>query len=223
MLFAVPACPQVAGEYRQPSNLNRNSFFVLLGYTRGPYFDEFVNWANNYYAQEIGSTDSIGNFKGGVDFSLGLRVRFSRHFALEFDFLTYTTKIKQTFHSSQVGPISQNLELNVASMTASGLVLFQFNNTQRIVPFVGTGLSAFPIRLDHRIDFWERHTKTALAGNLTAGIEVKLLGKAWGTIRGDWTLGKTTMTVAHPFGQPDRFELNLTTAQIQAGVIYTIQ
>lgn len=223
MPLSTPAFSQARGGYGRPSEGSQNSLFLLMGYTRGPYFDDFVNWANKYYAEEIGSTDSISNFKGGFDFSIGLRTRVSRQFALEFDFLTYVTKIQQVFRGQQGQTISQTLELNVAVMTVSGLVLFQFYDTQRIVPFVGTGISVFPVRLDQRIDFWERHTKTALAGNLAAGLEAKLYGKVWGTLRGDWTLGKTSLPVSYPYGQPDHFELNLTTAQLQAGVIYSFQ
>jgi hypothetical protein len=98
ILTTPSAWTQTRNLYRQPGEYNESSFFILLGYLDGPHFDEFVNWANKYYSENYNSTDSIGDFKGTVDFSLGLRVRFSRHFAFEVDFMTAVNRIHKTFY-----------------------------------------------------------------------------------------------------------------------------
>jgi len=203
-----PSRSQAQSRYNYPSNFERNSFFFLVGYTNGPYFDDFTDWANDYYHETYESNDSIGNFSGGFDFSIGLRIRFSRHFASEFDFLTYTMNIRKQFKGTGIHvneSVSHDLELNVAII-----------------------LSVFPLRLDHRIDFRERHTKTALTVNFSAGLDVSITSKLWTTIRCDWTLGKANMPVSqiqYESGSlsPASFSMDLSTTQIQAGIMYGFQ
>ncbi|MCD6162007.1 MAG: hypothetical protein J7K40_06305 [candidate division Zixibacteria bacterium] len=223
IIFAESAWPQFGGRYSQPEYFYKNSFFILLGYSSGPHFEKFVNWANEYYYDTINSTDSIGDFKGSFDFSAGLRIRFSHHFAGEFDFLTYTLKTKQAFvgtgqFSDTV--VNHNLDLNVAIFSASILVLLDFQNKQPIIPFAGTGISVFPMRLDHSIDYSIRHVQTALAANFTAGIDIRISQELSGSIRGDWTFGTTNMPVSPIYGEPESFKMDLSTTQIQAGIMY---
>jgi len=226
-----PSRSQAQSRYNYPSNFERNSFFFLVGYTNGPYFDDFTDWANDYYHETYESNDSIGNFSGGFDFSIGLRIRFSRHFASEFDFLTYTMNIRKQFKGTGIHvneSVSHDLELNVAIISGAVLVLFDFTDNQHFVPFIGTGLSVFPLRLDHRIDFRERHTKTALTVNFSAGLDVSITSKLWTTIRCDWTLGKANMPVSqiqYESGSlsPASFSMDLSTTQIQAGIMYGFQ
>jgi hypothetical protein len=226
ILTTPSAWTQTRNLYRQPGEYNESSFFILLGYLDGPHFDEFVNWANKYYSENYNSTDSIGDFKGTVDFSLGLRVRFSRHFAFEVDFMTATKRISRIFNGQVGGTvyhIPHELELNVVAISASVPVILQFSKNQRIVPFLAAGVSVFPMRLDHAIDYWIRHTKTALAGNFGIGLDTRIMSKTWITLRGDWTYGKANMPVSQVYGTPDHFELDLNTTQIHAGVMHTFR
>ncbi len=208
--------------YRSVERYDRNSVFILLGYSSGPSFEDFVDWANDYYGNLNGfnSSDSIKDFTGAVDFSAGLRVRFSRFIASEFDFTTYTLRTKQNFFGTSNDIITHDLELNVMIISASVMVLFDFVENQRFLPFIASGVSVFPIRLDHRIDFWDRHTKTALAVNFAVGLDTQISSKYWASLRADWTLGKTQMPVSPIYGQPYRFELDLSTSQLHAGVLY---
>lgn len=219
-----PSQSQIHNGYRYPDNFERNSFFLLLGYTNGPHFDDFVDWANSYYSENIGSNDSISNFDGGFDFSIGLRIRFSRHFASEFDFLTYTLNIKEQFKGTGIyvnESVSHSLELNVAIISGAILVLFDFTNNQRMVPFIATGLSVFPLRLDHTIGLWtRRHTMTALTVNFSTGLDVSISSNIWATVRCDWTIGKANMPISQILYQPDSFSMDLSTTQIQAGIMY---
>lgn len=217
-LSVIPAYSQI---FTAPEYYERNMFFVMGGVLHGPKFDEFTDWANQYYTQ-LGATEKIKDFGNTFGFSIGLRTRFAYHFALEVDFSTSTKTTKRGFTTAD-GIIIQELELNVAEISASVPVIFQFSDRQRVVPFLAAGVAVFPIRLDQRIDFWERHTKTALAGNFSAGIDTKISGRLWATLRGDWTYGKTDLDVAHPINGPDHFELNLNTTQIQAGIMYAFQ
>jgi hypothetical protein len=220
ILMAVQAPAQRQGAYSKPTYFYRNSLYFLLGYTQGPSFKKYVDWTNNYYFEQYNSTDSISDFSGNVDFSIGLRVRFSRHFASEFDFLTYSLRTTKKFFIPPASYVVQDLELNVAVMSASILILFDFSSSERsqlFVPFVATGISVFPIRLDHN-QF--RFTKTALAGNFGVGIDQRLSRQLSASLRADWTLGKTNMDVAHPFGEPSHFELDLATLQLQLGIMY---
>lgn len=225
-LMVSPAWSQNRNAFRQPGTYDESSFFILLGYLQGPHFDKFVDWANEYYSENYNSTDSIGDFKGTVDFSLGLRVRFSRHFALEVDFMTATKRISQIFNgydSTIIYHIPHDLELNVVAISASVPVIFQFSQNQRIVPFLAAGVSIFPMRLDHTVTYMIRHTKTALAGNFGIGLDTKIIPKTWITMRGDWTYGKTNMPVTQIYGQPEHFELDLNTVQFHVGILHTFR
>jgi len=226
VMMISPAWSQNRNAFRQPGTYDESSFFILLGYLQGPHFEEFADWANEFYSENYNSTDSIGDFKGTVDFSLGLRVRFSRHFALEVDFLTATKRISKIFNgydSTTVYQIPHELELNVVAISASVPVIFQFSQNQRIVPFLAAGISIFPMRLDHTIVYTLRHTKTALAGNFGIGLDTKIMPKTWVTLRGDWTYGKTNMPVSQATGGPDHFELDLNTTQFHIGVLHTFR
>jgi hypothetical protein len=225
-LLASPAWPQNRNAFKQPGAYDESSFFILLGYLQGPHFDEFVDWANEFYSENFNSTDSIGDFKGTVDFSLGLRVRFSRHFALEVDFMTATKRISEIFNgydSTAARHFAHDLELNVVAVSASVPVIFQFSQNQRIVPFIAGGISIFPMRLDHSVDYFIRHTKTALAANFGIGLDTKIMPKTWITLRGDWTYGKTNMPVSQVIGGPDHFEMDLNTAQFHIGIMHTFR
>jgi len=226
VLAVAPAWSQGRKIYGQPGEYDESSFFILLGYLQGPHFDEFVDWANEFYYDAIGSTDSIGDFKSTVDFSLGLRVRFSRHFAFEVDFMTATKRISNVFNGqidSTIYHIPHDLELNVVAISASMPVIFQFSKDQPIVPFITTGVSIYPMRLDYSIDYLIRHTKTALAGNFGVGLDTRIMPKTWITLRGDWTYGKANMPVTQVIGGPDHFELDLNTTQIHAGIMHTFR
>ena len=161
-----------------------------------------------------------------------MRIRFSRHFAGEFDFLTYTLKTKQTFIGTgqfSDTAVTHSLDLNVTIFSASILILLDFQDKQPIIPFVGTGISVFPMRLNHSIAYTVSHTKTALAANFTTGLEIRITPKLSGSLRGDWTFGTTDMPVSQLEDpqtlqlSPASFEMDLSTMQIQAGLMYGFQ
>ena len=209
-----PAWSQGHSRYRSPESFYTNSMFLLLGYSQGPSFEEYVKWVNNYYFEEYGSIDSMSDFSGSFDFSIGLRIRLSRYFASEFDFLTYSMKTSKNFTNSYGGEYPHTLELNVAIISASMMILFDFSdgrNSQLVVPFVASGVSVFPLRLDHRITYTVRHTTTSLAANFAAGFDIQITPKLWASLRGDWTLGKANIEVAQidSSNQPSSFELDL--------------
>lgn len=221
-----PADAQQDIHYQDPETFNSRSFFFLLGYTQGPHFNNYVNWANQYYRDSHWSSDSMSDFDGGFSFSAGFRSRFSRHFAFEFDFAFHSMRIKKAYYNSFTKELvgTQDLQMNVAIFTGSVPLIFEFYNYQPVVPFIAAGISIFSLRLDHTIMWGQRHIKTALAGNCAVGLEIKITRKFWAQLRGDWTLGKIKMPVTQIFrGQPDSFNLNLSTAMIQAGILYDFQ
>lgn len=212
--------------YDTPANHYQSAAFFLVGYVSGPRFGEFVDWANEYYARTIHSADSINDFSATFGISAGLRYRLSRYFASELDFVSYSMTTKRLFlgtGDSAGVAIGQVLELNMAAISGSMLVLFDLTDKQPAIPFVRAGVSVFPIRLDHRILFWERHTQVAFALDLGAGLDVRILRKLFATVRGDWTFGSTKMSVAHPQFEPDRFTLDLDTMQLKVGVVYVLR
>jgi hypothetical protein len=223
--LAVGAYGQMSHGYGQYREYDNRSVFVLAGYARGPHFPKFIDWANNFYADHYGSTDKISDFSGGLNFAAGLRNRFSSNFAIEFDFAVHSTTTKRQFNGFDGAiPFSQSqyLDLNVAQITVSPMIVFDFSKKQLIVPFVSAGVSIFSMRLDHAIDYYVRHTKVALASNFSIGIETRLTGRLWGDIRGDWTIGSTQMPVSQINGQPESFNMSLNTAQIHFGILYAL-
>ena len=140
--------------------------------------------------------------------------------------MTATKRIRKTFIGSRNDTsfqIPHELELNIVAISASVPVIFQFSKNQKIVPFIAAGVSIYPMRLDHAVDYWIRHTKTALAGNFGVGLDTKIMSKTWVTFRGDWTYGKVNMPVSQVIGGPDHFELDLNTTQIHAGIMHTFR
>jgi hypothetical protein len=227
MIAASTANAQNRGGYRYTEPFERRAFFVQLGYAWGPSFSKYFDWANNFYRDNFYSTEHIKDFSGGLDFGLGIRNRFSRFFAVEFDFAVHSVTRRQTFLNNNpdiaISAHQQNLDLNVAKFTASLPILLDFSDRQPVVPFVAAGISLFSLRLDHSIVYIVRHTKVALAVNFSAGIEKKIQGKIWADIRGDWTLGTTKMPVSQIIGTPGSFDLSLNTAQLHVGILYTIE
>ncbi|MCP4582023.1 MAG: hypothetical protein GY839_10415 [candidate division Zixibacteria bacterium] len=225
-IMMIPTGSMAQTGYNQPMMYNSSSFFITIGYLDGPHFEEFVNWANQFYEEAYGSPEKIGDFKETAAATLGLRVRFTRHFAFEIDFMTASKKISKAF--SIVGTtarVEQRLDLTVAAINASVPIMFQFSPRQTIVPFVAAGISIFPLRLDHQVDvFIIRQTKTAIAGNFAVGIDTPLYQKLRATLRADWTYGKASMPVTQTFfNEPDHFDIDLNTMSIQGGILYTFR
>lgn len=226
ILLAANAACQITHGYDRNQEYENQSVFVLLGYVWGPHFSDFIDWTNNHYANEFGSTDRIRDFKGGIDLSAGLRKRFSRYFGMEFKVGYHTSSIKKQFDGFDGAlPFSQtqNLNLDVMKIAVSPMILFDFYNKQQIVPFVSAGVTFFSMRLDHAIDYYIRHTKVALASNFSIGIETPLTRKIKGDIRGDWTIGSAQMPVSRLDGQPESFKMSLNTSQLHFGVVFGLE
>lgn len=210
----------------EPPLYNKRSLFIYAGYNSGPHFTKFVEWANAFYAANFMTDDKIDDFGGGLSFCAGIRHRFARYLAVEFSFGLHSVSTKKKFTNNNPSipfPYQiQELDMNVAQFSASAPVILQLINDQRVIPYISAGVTAFSIRLDHAIDYTVRHTKVALAANFSAGMQVKIDNRLAANLRGLWTAGKATMPVSSIVGQPDEFELNLSTAQFQAGIIYDI-
>jgi len=226
LISVVAGYCQRGGYLNRPESYSRRSFYVLAGWTGGPHFTKFVEWANTYYETTFLTDDRIDDFGGGLSFCAGLSHRFARHLALDFDFALHSVSTSKLYinHNPAI-PISdqaQELDMNVAEFSASLPVIFQFSPNQPLVPFLAIGISAFSIRLDHAIDYNIRHTKVALAAGFSAGTQIRLDNRLSLNARGRWTAGKTTMPVSAIYGQPDRFQLNLATSQFLIGILYGI-
>lgn len=218
IMWAALAHCQTRYGYGRVQDYSTRSMFILLGYSSGPHFSKFVDWANDYYSQYFSSTDKIKDFNGGLDFSAGLRNRFSHNFAVEFDFGIHSTSIKKQLNGGQ----ALKLDLNVAQFTVSPIIIFDFSDRQLVIPFVGAGISVYSMRLDHSIDYNYLHTKVALASNFMLGIDAKIKGKLWGDIRGDWTIGSAKMPISFISNQPESFTMSLNSAQFHIGIVYDI-
>jgi opacity protein-like surface antigen len=193
-----------------------------MGYLDGPSFTDYVDWANGYFGDSLGASERLDDFKPGFCLTLGLRTRFSQYFALEVDFLTASKSTRTEYHTIE-GPYYDGLDLTIGAVTVSVPIIFQFTDNQRIVPFIAGGGTVFPLRLDHRIQWTDRWSKTALAGNFSFGLDTKIRDKVTLTARLDRTFGKAKMPVAQLYGLPTKFDIDLTTTQIQVGVMYAFQ
>jgi hypothetical protein len=218
LTISVSAIAQQEISYQDTETFSEKSFYFLMGYTQGPYFDDYVDWINQYYRDNFTSNDIMNDFDGGFSFSAGFRNRFTRYFAFDFDFAFHSMRIKKTYYGTQVG--FQDLQMNVAIFTGSVPIILEFYDNQLLVPFIAAGISIFSLRLDHTINWGERHIKTAIAGNFSIGCEIKLTQKLYADLRADWTLGKVKMPVTQIVGQPDNFNLSLDTTQLQIGILY---
>ena len=225
LLISLPAIAQQEIRYQDTETFSKKSFYFLLGYTQGPYFDDYVDWINQYYRDNYSSNETMEDFNGGFSFSAGFRNRFTRYFAFDFDFAFHSMRVKKTYYRSYDGARVgyQNLQMNVAIFTGSVPIILEFYDNQPLVPFIAAGISIFSLRLDHTIQWSERHIKTAIAGNFSIGCEVKLTQKLYADVRADWTLGEVNMPVTQIIGQPDNFDLSLSTTQLQIGILYGFQ
>ncbi len=207
--------------YGESFHYEKSSFFLAIGWLNGPSFDDYVDWANQAYADEFGSTETMDDFGGSFCLSLGLRSRFSRYFAFEVDFLTSSKTRNQNFSVSGEPPIPIEMDLTIGAISFSIPVIFQFSGNQPLIPFVAAGATVFPLRFDHRIGYTIRHTKTAVAGNFAAGLEYRIMPKWWITARADWTFGKANMPVSQ-VNQPasdDHYDMDLSTTSFQIGIM----
>lgn len=200
---------------------DKSSFFITVGWLNGPSFKDYVDWANQAYAETFGSTEIMDDFGGSFCLTLGLRSRFSRYFAFEVDFMTSSKSTNQSFFNGDDSYIPIEMDMTVGAISFSLPVIFQFSARQTVVPFVAAGATVFPLRLDHRIGYSIRHTKTALAGNFAAGLEYQIVPRWWITARADWTFGKANMPVSQVYEplSDDNYELDLTTTCFHIGVM----
>lgn len=221
LILSPRANAQTGGIYGESFYYEKSSFFVTVGWLNGPTFKDYVNWANEAYAERFGSTETLDDFGGSFCLSLGLRSRFSRYFAFEVDFLTSSKNKKQSFSVSGQPPIPIEMDLTIGAITFSLPVIFQFSSHQPIVPFVAAGATIFPLRFDHRIGYTIRHTKTAVAGNFAAGLDFRIIPRWWVTARADWTFGKANMPVSQTYDPPNdkHYEIDLSTTSFQIGIV----
>lgn len=224
LLSASTVNAQRGGMYGESFYYEKSAFFIGIGYLNGPSFDDYVNWANQAYADQLGATETMDDFGGSICFSIGLRSRFSRYFGFEVDFMS-SSKSTEKAYSNNVdvggGSVPVELDLNVGAISFSVPIIFHFSDRQPVVPFVAAGATVFPLRLDHRIGYGLRHTKTAFAGNFAAGLDIKVIPRWWITARADWTFGKTNMPISttnRPLSD-DKYELDLTSTFFQIGVM----
>jgi opacity protein-like surface antigen len=209
--------------YTQPRQYDKSSFYLLMGYLDGPSFKDYIDWANGLWGDSLGAPERLNDFSAGFCLTLGLRTRFSQYFALEVDFLTASKSTRTAYHTTNDGTFYNSLDLTVGAITVSVPIIFQFTEGQRVVPFIAAGGTVFPLRLDHTLQFTDRWSKTALAGNFSFGLESKVQRKITVTARLDRTFGKAKMPVARYPGTPEKFDIDLSTTQIQAGVMYAFQ
>jgi hypothetical protein len=194
-----------------------------MGYLDGPSFQDYIDWANGFWGDDLGASERLSDFDPGFCLSLGLRTRFSQYFALEVDFMTATKGTRTLYHTTNDGSFYNDLDLTIGAITLSVPLIFQFTEKQRVIPFIAAGGTVFPLRLDHAIEWTDRWSKTALAGNFSFGLESKIKSKLTVTARLDRTFGKAKMPVTRLVGTPENFDIDLSTTQIQAGILYSFQ
>jgi hypothetical protein len=221
LLLSTTINAQSGGIYDDSFYYEKSGFFIGVGWLNGPTFEDYVNWANENYGGPSNSEGRLEDYGASFCLSIGLRSRFSRFFAFEVDFLTSSKKVNHTYTYASAEPLPVELDLTIGAISFSVPVIFHFTRGQRVIPFVAAGATVFPLRLDHRITYTDRHTKTAFAGNFAAGMDFKLMPQWWITARADWTFGKTNMPVSRTISPltDDKYEMDLTTTFFQIGVM----
>lgn len=194
-IFAQSRSYNRGGERRARSD----GFYLLLGGTNGPSFTDFFSYINNQYQP----AKRMKNFGSNVSFNIGYISRFHRNFAIDVGFSIYGLKSTGNFpDTGSVIPEStlrHELDYQAAIFTGTLPIYLEFGPNQRIIPYVGIGISIYSMRLDDYVDIYSgnnlvfsdalRDTRTAVGGHFEAGIDYKINRRLWIDLRGRWHNG----------------------------------
>jgi hypothetical protein len=205
-----------------------SGFYVQAGYTHGPSFSDFFNYVEEQYM----SSDNIGNFGGNVSMHIGYISRLSRNFALDIGFSIYG--MSKSFRVVNRNPaltdlffVDHELKYQSAIFTGTVPILLEFSPRQRIVPYVGIGLSIYSLRMDDyrdlifatgRISEALRDTRTAAGGHFETGLAFKISRRLWIDLRGRWHAGNAHIMTLENY--PADFEIRQTLSQYSLGIDY---
>jgi len=213
-----------AGHYRS------DGFYVMLGAAHGPSFSSFFNYINNLY--QVQPKEQLKDFGSNVAFQLGYISRFHRNFGIDVGISVYGLKSKGTFTNNDslinVNRISHDLQYQVGIFTATVPLIFEFMPRQKIIPYVGIGISIFAERLD---DFRDaalnsgilvsdaiRDTRTSVGGHFEAGVGYKINQRIWLDLRGRWHGGSGHLSTLE--NNLSDFAINQSVSQYMLGVDY---
>ena len=218
-----------AGHYRS------DGFYVLLGAAHGPSFSSFFNYINNLY--QVQPHERLKDFSSNVAIELGYISRFHRNFAIDIGISVYGLKSKGTFTNNNndsliaANRISHDLQYQVGIFTATIPLIFEFMPRQKIIPYVGIGVSIFAERLDDFRDYATnsgtliseafRDTRTSVGSHFEAGVGYKINQRIWLDLRGRWHGGSGHLSTleANSNGLID-FAINQSVSQYMLGVDY---
>jgi len=189
-----------AQESRVKERYRSDGFYVAIGGTVGPDFEEFFDYLNYRYQPP----EKVDDFGGNVSFSLGYLSRFHRNFAFDFGFSIYGLKrAAEVLDPNSAIPearVRHELEYQSAIFSGTVPILLEFSSIQPLVPYVGVGISIFSARLDDYRDVIlpgqgtfgdaSRDTRTSVGGHFEAGLAVKLNRRVWIDLRGRWHGGQ---------------------------------
>jgi hypothetical protein len=211
-----------------------DGFYIMLGAADGPSFSSFFNYIDDTY--RVRPNERLKDFGSNVAFQLGYISRFHRNFALDVGISVYGLKSKGAFTNNDsliaVGRISHDLQYQVGIFTVTIPIIFEFMPRQKIIPYVGIGISIFAERLDDfrdaalnsgtiRSDAF-RDTRTSVGGHFEAGVGYKINQRIWLDLRGRWHGGSGHLSTLEANSANDliEFAINQSVSQYMLGVDY---
>lgn len=213
---------------RRGSKPKSGGFYIMLGGATGPSFSDFTDYVNNTYKPILNNTqDKLKDFGSGFTLNIGYISRFHRNFAVDVGFSLYGLKSKGTIRNynpdTSLTGVYHDLDYQVGIFTGTIPIIFDFAPRQRVVPYVGVGISIFAMRLDDFRDdgqFTEalRDTRTAVGGHFEAGLAFKVTRRIWIDARGRWHDGTGHLLTLEDLNRD--FTIKQSIAQYSLGVDY---
>ena len=211
-----------------------DGFYIMLGAAYGPHFSDFFNYIDSRY--QIQPNQQLKEFDKNFAFQLGYISRFHKNFGVDIGISVYGLRSKGTFtnHNNlyEPGRLTHDLQYQVGLFTVTFPVIFEFTPKQKIIPYVGIGLSIFAARLDDYLDvlpdtgasssFANRDSRTSVGGHFEAGVGYKITRTIWLDLRGRWHSGSGHLAAIEPNSTGDLtdFAINQSVAQYMLGVDY---
>jgi opacity protein-like surface antigen len=219
LLVVVMSVPSVAQRRRSSRQYASEGVYLLVGGTIGPSFSDFVDYVNSVYYP----VKRLKNFGGNATLAIGYVSRFHRNFGIDVGVSFYGLKSKGVFidpnSTIPEAQVNRELDYKAAVFTGTLPVYLEFGPPQRVVPYIGVGISIFSMTLDDYFgNYAWRDTRTAVGGHFQAGLGFKLTSRFWLDLRGRWHGGNGHLaTLEENFRD---FAVKQSIAQYTLGVDY---
>ncbi len=219
LLVTMLSIPAEAQQGRDRGNTRSDAVYLQVGGSFGPKFSDFTGYVNSHYQP----VKSLKNFGGNASLAFGYISRFHRNFGIDAGVSFYGLNSSGIFTDPNSAipeaRLSRRIEYKAALFTGTLPVYFEFSPAQKIVPYLGVGLSIFSMTLDDYFEGFISHdTRTAVGGHFQAGLGYKITPKLWMDLRGRWHGGNGHLaTLEDNFRD---FKVNQSVSQYSLGVDY---